>query len=147
MILRNSSCDRKYNIVDSCRVWESHNEGRVRHHDGSGRNSPWAVYQVTEDSQSPAGSTESETLDEVMRRLLLTPTVPPPKAAPIPSNCELLIQRKRRVLLRSLLRNLWRDVFLVEIGTTRRTDVRSWMSHFRSCRWDGRRTGLVTIFF
>ena len=36
-------------------------------------------------------STESETLDEVIRRLL--PTVPPPKAAPIPSDRELLIQR------------------------------------------------------
>ena len=53
---------------------------------GSDRNSPWAFYQVTEDSQSPAVSTESETLDEVIRRLLSTPTVPPPKAAPIPSH-------------------------------------------------------------
>ena len=48
------------NIVDSCRVWESYNEAGVRRHDGSGRNYPRAVYQVTEDSQSPAGSTESE---------------------------------------------------------------------------------------
>ena len=39
------------NIVDSCRVWESDNEAGVCHHDGSGRNSPRAVYQVTEDSQ------------------------------------------------------------------------------------------------
>ena len=81
------------NIVDSCSVWESHNELGVRRHDDSGRNSPRAVYQVTEDSQSPAGSTESEMLDEVIRRLLATPTVPPPKAAPIPSDCELLIER------------------------------------------------------
>ena len=73
-------------IVDSCRVWESHNEAAVRHQDGSDRNSSRAVYQVTEDSQSPAVSTESETLDEVIRRLLPTPTVPPPKAAPIPSD-------------------------------------------------------------
>ena len=81
------------NIVDSCRVWESHNEAGVRRHDGSGRNSPRAIYQVTEDSQSPAVSTESETLDEVIGRLLPTPTVPPLKAAPIPSDRELLIQR------------------------------------------------------
>ena len=47
---------------------------------------------MTEDSQPPAGSTESEMLDEVIRRLLPTPTVPPPKVAPIPSDCELLIQ-------------------------------------------------------
>ena len=74
-------------------MWESHNEVGVRRHDGSGRISPRAVYQVTEDSQSSAGSMESETLDEVMRRLLPTPTVPHPKATPIPSDRELLIQR------------------------------------------------------
>ena len=85
------------NIVDSCHVWESHSEAGVRRHDGSVRNSPRAVYQVTKDSQSPAGSTESEMLDEVIRvairRLLPTPTVPPPRVAPIPSDCELFIQR------------------------------------------------------
>ena len=36
-------------IVDSCRVWESHNEAAVRRHDGSARDSPWAVCWVTED--------------------------------------------------------------------------------------------------
>ena len=81
------------NIVDSCCVWESHIEAAVRRQDGSDQNYKQAVYQVTEDSQSPAVSTESETLDEVIRRLLPTPTVPPPKAAPIPSDRELLIQR------------------------------------------------------
>ena len=45
------------------------------------------------DSQSPAVSTGSETLEEIMRWLLPMPTVPPPKAAPIPSDRELLIQR------------------------------------------------------
>ena len=35
-------------IVDSCRVWESHNEAAVRRQDGSDRKSPQAVYQVTE---------------------------------------------------------------------------------------------------
>ena len=73
-------------IVDSCCVWESHYEAAVRCNDGSDRNYPRAVYQVTEDSQSPAVSTESETLDEVIRRLLPTPMLPPPKATPIPSD-------------------------------------------------------------
>ena len=87
------------NIVDSCRVWESHNKAGVRRHDGSGRNSPQAVYQVIEDSQLTAGSTESETLDEITRRLLLTPTVSHPKAAPIPSDRELpIIQRSVGVI-------------------------------------------------
>ena len=67
-----------------------------------GRNSPRVVYQVTEDSQSPAGSTESETLDEIMRRLLPTQTVSHPKAAPIPSARELLIQR-----LLGVIRSPW----------------------------------------
>ena len=80
-------------IVGSCRVWESHNEAAIGRNGGSDRNSPRAIYQVTEDSQSPAVSTELETLDKVIRRLLPTPTVPPPKAAPIPSDRELLIQR------------------------------------------------------
>ena len=80
-------------ISYSCHVCESHNETAVRRQDGSDRNSPRAVYQVTEDSQSSAVSTESETLDEVIRRLLPTPTLPPPKAAPFPSDRELLIQR------------------------------------------------------
>ena len=80
-------------IVDSCQVWESHNEAAVRCDGGSDRNSPQAVYQVTQDSQSPVVSTDSTTLDEVMRRLLPTPTVPPLKAAPILSDRELLIQR------------------------------------------------------
>ena len=68
------------NIVDSYRVWESHNEAGVRRHDGSGRN-------------SPAGSTESETLHKIMRRLLPTPTVSHPKVAHVPSDRELLVQR------------------------------------------------------
>ena len=73
-------------IVDSCRVWVSHNEAAIGRNGGSDRYSPRAIYQVTEDSQSPSVSTESETLDEVIRRLLPMPTVPPPKAAPIPSD-------------------------------------------------------------
>ena len=75
---------RMRDIVDSCRVWESHNEAAI---------GPRAVYQVTKDGQSPVVSTESESLDEIKRRLLPTPTAPPPKAAPIPSDREVLIQR------------------------------------------------------
>ena len=95
----------------------SHNEAGVRRHDGSGRNSPRAVYQVTEDSQSPAGSTESETLDEIMRWLLPTPTVSHQKAAPIPSDCELLIQRLLGVI-RSPQPVVQERSQLTDIGTT-----------------------------
>ena len=86
-------------IVDSCRVWESHNKAAVHHQDDSDRNSPWAVYQVTRDIQSTAVAT----LDEVIRRLLPTPSVPPPKAAPISSDQELLIQRLLGVIRPSQL--------------------------------------------
>ena len=78
------------NIVDSCHVWESHNEAGVRCHDGSGRSSPRAVYQVTEDSRWV------DRVGDVGRSheaVVAAPTVPPPKAAPLPSDCELLIQR------------------------------------------------------
>ena len=78
-------------IVDSCRAWESHSEAAIGRNDGSDRNYPRAVYKVTEDSQSPPGSPESETLDGIIRRLLPTPTVPPLKAGPIPSDRDLLI--------------------------------------------------------
>ena len=47
-------------IVDSCCVWESHNEAGVRRHDGSGRNSPRAVYQVTKAVVADADSAASE---------------------------------------------------------------------------------------
>ena len=45
-------------IVDSCRVWESHIEVASGPNVGLDGHSPRAVYQVTEDSQSPAVSTE-----------------------------------------------------------------------------------------
>ena len=45
-------------IVDCCRVWESHIEVASSRQMGTDRHSPHAVCQVTEDSQSPAGSLE-----------------------------------------------------------------------------------------
>ena len=79
-------------IVDSCRVWESHIEVASSRQVRLDRHSPCAVCQVTEESHSPAVSTGLETLEEDMRRLLPKPTVPAPKAAPIPTDRELLIQ-------------------------------------------------------
>ena len=79
--------------MDSCCVWESHIEVASSRQVRLDRHSPRAVCQVTEDSQSSAVSTGLETLEEIMRRLLPKPTVPPPKAAPIPSDRELLKQR------------------------------------------------------
>ena len=80
-------------IADCCRMWESHIEVASGRQMGTDRHYPRAVCQVTEDSQSPAGSPGTESLEDIIRRLLSTPQRPPPKAAPIPSDQELLIQR------------------------------------------------------
>ena len=80
-------------IVDSCRVWESHTEAANSWNGGPDQKFPRAICQLAEDTQSPVVSTESETLYEVMRRLLPTPAVSLPRAIPSPSDCELLIQR------------------------------------------------------
>ena len=79
-------------IVDCCRVWESHIEVASSRQMGTDRHPPHAVCQVTEDSQSPAGLPGTESLEDIIRKLLPTPQRPPPKAAPFPSDQELLIQ-------------------------------------------------------
>ena len=80
-------------IVDSCRVWESHVEVASGRQMGTDKHFPRVVCQVTVDSQSPAASPGTESLEEIIRRLLPAPQLPPPKAANIPSDQELLIQR------------------------------------------------------
>ena len=52
-----------------------------------------AVCQVTEDEQSPVESLETVLLEDIIRKLLPTPSPPPPEAAPIPSDQDLLIQQ------------------------------------------------------
>ena len=52
-----------------------------------------AICQVTEDEPAPAASLETETLEDIIRKLLPTPTLPPPQAVSIPSDKDVLIQR------------------------------------------------------
>ena len=59
-------------IVDCCRVWESHIEVASSRQMGTDRHSPRAVCQVTEDEQSPVGSPETESLEDIIRKLLPT---------------------------------------------------------------------------
>ena len=80
-------------IVDSCRMWESHTEATNSWSGGPDPEFPRAIYQVAEDTQSPVELKESEGLDQIMRQLLPTPAVSPPKATLIPSDRERLIQR------------------------------------------------------
>ena len=80
-------------IVDCCRVWESHIELASSRQMGTDRHSLRAVCQVTDDKQSPVGSPETESLEDVISKLLPTPSRPPPEAAPIPLDQDLLIQQ------------------------------------------------------
>ena len=80
-------------IVDCCGVWESHrgveNEPRM----SADRRPVRAISQVMVDEQAPAASPETETLEDIIRKLWPTPALPPPQAAPIPSDRALLIQQ------------------------------------------------------
>ena len=80
-------------IVDSCHVWESHTEATDSWSGGPDPEYPRAIYQVVEDTQSPVALKESDALDQIMRQLLPTPAVSPPKVTPIPSDRDLLMQR------------------------------------------------------
>ena len=80
-------------IVDCCRVWGSHLEVEIEPQTSTNRRLVLAICQVKADEQAPAASPETEALEDIIRRLLPTPALPPPKAAPIPSDRDLLIQR------------------------------------------------------
>ena len=73
-------------IVDCCRVWESHIEVEIKQQSRADRHPPRAICQVTEDEQSPVESPETELLEDIIRKLLPTPSPPPPEAAQIPSD-------------------------------------------------------------
>ena len=80
-------------IVDCCRVWESHLRVEIEPQTSTDRRPACAICQVTVDEQAPAESLETEALEEIIRRLLPTPALPPPKAVPIPLDRDFLIQR------------------------------------------------------
>ena len=80
-------------IVDCCRVWESHLEVKIEQQTRTDRRPARAICQVTVDEQTPAESPETELLEDIIRKLLPTPALPPPEAAPIRSDRDLLIQR------------------------------------------------------
>ena len=80
-------------IVDCCPVWESHIEVAINQQARTDRHPACAVCQLTEDEQSPVEWPETELLEDIIRKLLPTPSPPPPETAPIPSDQDLLIQR------------------------------------------------------
>ena len=74
-------------------MWESHAEDTDSWGGCHEPERPRAVYQVVDDSKPKVASEDSDVLEQIRRHLLPTPAVSPPKATPIPSDRELLIQR------------------------------------------------------
>ena len=80
-------------IVDCCHVWESHRDVEIEPRMSYDRCPARAVCQVSVDEWTPPALPETETLEDIIRRLLPTPALLPPQADPIPSDRDLLIQR------------------------------------------------------
>ena len=80
-------------IVDCCRVWESHREVEIQPQTSADRRPARVICQVTEVEPAPATSLETETVEDIIRKLLPTPALPPPQAVPIPSDRDLLIKQ------------------------------------------------------
>ena len=76
-------------IVDCCWVWESHCEIQPR--TSADRRPARVICQVTEVEMAPATSPEMETVEDIIRKLLLA--LPPTPAVPIPSDQDVLIQQ------------------------------------------------------
>ena len=83
-------------IVDSCRVWESHADDTDSWGACPRLERPRPVYRVDyiqPESKPEVSVEDQDMLDLLMRQLLPTPAVSPPRATPIPSDRDLLIQR------------------------------------------------------
>ena len=87
-------------IVDRCRVWESHADWEdQRVGGGLGRAHP--IYTINDGARGGGGGVgddpvipvAQELLESLLQRLLHTAVVAPPKVTPIPSELELLLQR------------------------------------------------------
>ena len=66
-------------IVDCCRVWERHCEVEIQPRTRADRRPVRVICQVTEVEPAPA---EKETVEDLIRKLLPTPALPPPQAVP-----------------------------------------------------------------
>ena len=81
-------------IVDRCRVWESHAEDTDCWGARPIPNRPLRVYRIDDvgtESGLDVSSADQDLLGSLMRHLLPTPAVSPPRATPIPSEREQLM--------------------------------------------------------
>ena len=72
-------------IVDSCRVWESHRDVETEPGMRSNRRHVHAICQVAVDEQIRMPLPEKESLEEIISKLLPTPAPPKTRKDPIPS--------------------------------------------------------------
>ena len=83
-------------IVNRCHVWESHADYTDSWGACPSPERPWPVYRVDDiqtESKPEVSLEDQDMLGLLMRPLLPTPAVSPPRATPFPSDRELLIQR------------------------------------------------------
>ena len=80
-------------IVDSCRAWESHRDVGTELRTRSDRRPLHAVCQVAVDEQIRTPLPETESLEDIIGKLLPTPTPPKTPKEPIPSDRDHLVQR------------------------------------------------------
>ena len=80
-------------IVDCCRMWQRHCEVEIQPRTSANRRPERVICQVTEVEPTPAVSPETETVEDVIKKLLPTPAPPPLQAVPIHSDRDLLIQQ------------------------------------------------------
>ena len=80
-------------IVDSCRVWESHRDVETEPGIMSNRRPVHAICQVGVDELIRTPLPEKESLEEIISKLLPTPAPPKTRKDPIPSDRDLLVQR------------------------------------------------------
>ena len=93
-------------IVDCCRVWESHRDIEMETRISADRHPARAVCQVMVDKQIPTTSPKTENLEDIIRKLLQTPALRPPQAVPIPSD--------RAVLIRQLMEAICLPMLVVQ---------------------------------
>ena len=85
-------------IVDCCGIWERHCEVEIQPQTGADRRPVGVIGQVTEVEPTPAVSPETETVVDMIKKLLPTPAPPPLQAVPIRSDRDLLIQQLMEVI-------------------------------------------------
>ena len=85
-------------IVDYCQIWERHREVEIQPWTSADRRHVRVIGQVTEVEPTPAVSLETETVVDMIKKLLPTPAPLPLQAVPIRSDRDLLIQQLMEVL-------------------------------------------------